>query len=277
MTVETGSSVDISQVETPLTEQDYDENGLRETDFGVEVMYTTVEKGHMCVIGIVFKCMGCRIFCAASGEDSGQCHPVEKDYLTASTITGMWDTCPEAFISNSRVTQPLYEAEGYSDVYVAFIDYGALNNTEGEIISADFSRNSIYKPVDMKDNVVFDKETGVVVTLKMGRMPSVNAWLLSGVNADALPTEKNEAMRLAEYPAITEIRRYCVYGQCSHTVGDAYLAPGFESSGDIVKPPKIHCTRPTGKTQDQINNLSISYHTPADIPYGLYPDPQFAL
>ena len=493
MTVETGSSVDISQVETPLTEQDYDENGLRETDFGVEVMYTTVE----------------------------------KDYLTASTITGMWDNCPEAFINNSRVTQPLYEAEGYSDVYVAFIDYGALNNTEGEIISADFSRNSIYKPVDMEDNVVFDKETGVLYVPKAwcfagdgtevgldlkaqvmvavdsfddaktdeygnplvnvsvtvenndgadtiltdGQYPMMaydyvvlplfeagsvaeltsdditvymneyadpvdaenlafnsetgcltintfasnttnvkvvfnektimqsmasffsvgNASALTPLNnktftdgmqpifnvttgeelnpniditnisvGDVFAYETNDATlnndadtttamhalgqddfvyttdfnkmdrtesyqtitgqisdldtdrmeyqlgydkawtfvielpgdnplkkqhsplkikgngagqvvyfgttddwkwindddpRLAEYPAITEIRRYSVYGQCSHTAGDAYLAPGFESSGDIVEPPEIHCTRPTGKTQAQINNF----------------------
>ncbi len=125
---DTGSSVDIDSVDTPLTEESYDENGVRETEFGIEVMYTVVE----------------------------------RDYLDAYTVTEMWNSNSEAFVTNARVEQPLYEVEGYPDVYVAFINYSGLNDTEGEIISADFSRNTIYNPVDMSDDVVFDKETGVL-------------------------------------------------------------------------------------------------------------------
>ena len=32
----------------------------------------------------------------------------------------------------------------------------------------------------------------------------------------------------------------------SHTVNDAYLAPGFESSGDIVELPSIHHSKYAG-------------------------------
>lgn len=135
---DTGSSVDIDKVNAATIEKNFDENGLRQTGIEIKVMYTTVDAG----------------------------------MLTEDNITDMWNNNYDAFISNYNMYQTLYEAEGYNDCYVAFLDYGALNGIESTIISADFTRGTEYNPIDMKNNVVFDKETGVLYVPK--------AWCFAG-------------------------------------------------------------------------------------------------
>lgn len=135
---DTGGTVDLDKVSATTVEKKYDENGLRETAFEVKVMYTTVDAG----------------------------------MLTEDDITDMWNNNYEAFISNYSIIQHLYEAEGYDDCYVAFLDFSALNGVEGTVIAADFTRGTEHHPVNMEDNVVFDKEKGVLYVPK--------AWYFAG-------------------------------------------------------------------------------------------------
>lgn len=135
---ETGSSVDLDSVNTSTVENDYDEYGLRETPHEVRIMYTTVD----------------------------------KDHITESDITSMWDDNYEAFISNIMLTQHVYEVDKYDDCYVAFVNFSALNGTDGQIIAADFTRGTERHPVDMSDQVVLDKENGVLYLPK--------AWYFAG-------------------------------------------------------------------------------------------------
>ena len=135
---ETGSTVDLDSVDASTVEDSFDENGLRETAYEVKVMYTTVDSA----------------------------------YLKTSGITEMWNDNYEAFIANYNMIQHLYEVDGYDDCYVAFVNFSALNGTEGEIVAADFTRGSERHPIDMGDNVVLDKEKGVLYVPK--------AWLFAG-------------------------------------------------------------------------------------------------
>ena len=135
---ETGSTVDLDSVDASTVEDSFDENGLRETAYEVKVMYTTVDSA----------------------------------YLKTSGITEMWNDNYEAFIANYNMIQHLYEVDGYDDCYVAFVNFSALNGTEGKIVAADFTRGSERHPIDMGDNVVLDKEKGVLYVPK--------AWLFAG-------------------------------------------------------------------------------------------------
>lgn len=135
---DTGSSVDIDSVETSTVEKNYDEWGLRETPHEVRVMYTTVDESR----------------------------------ITENEIGDMWDDNYEAFISSIMMQQPVYEVDRYSDCYVAFLNYSALNGTNGRVVDADFTRGTERHPVDMSDQVVFDRDSGVVYLPK--------AWYFAG-------------------------------------------------------------------------------------------------
>ena len=129
---DTGSSVELESLTATTVDDDYDENGLKETNFEVNVMYTTVDKAD----------------------------------LKTSTITEMWDYNYEAFISNFDIRQHFYEMKGCDDVYVAFLNFSELNGTNGEIISADIARGTEHHSIDMGSEVVLDKENGVLYVPK---------------------------------------------------------------------------------------------------------------
>lgn len=149
---ETGSSVDLDSVNATTVEKNYDENGLRETAYKLKVMYTTVD--------------------AAT--------------LTTDNITDMWNNNYEAFISDYDIYQSLYEVDGYDDCYVAFVNFSALNDTEGKIISADFTKGTEFNPVDVSNEVVLDKETGVLYVPK--------AWYFAGDGEEVIPDLKAQIM-----------------------------------------------------------------------------------
>lgn len=136
--IEIGSSVELSNAEATTVEKKFDDNGLRETAFELKVMYTTVD----------------------------------ADYLDAGSVTEMWNENYEAFIANYNMMQHLYEVEGMDDVYVAFVNFSALNGTDGKIVSADFTRGTERHPIDMESQVVLDKENGVLYVPK--------AWYFAG-------------------------------------------------------------------------------------------------
>lgn len=133
-----GSTVELDSAKAPTVENKFDENGLRETEFEVKVMYTTVD----------------------------------ANYLEQDNITAMWNENYEAFIANYNMMQHLYEVEGLDDVYVAFVNFSALNGTNGKIVSADFTRGTERNPIDMESQVVLDKEKGVLYVPK--------AWYFAG-------------------------------------------------------------------------------------------------
>ena len=128
----TGTSVDIDDVQAKTAEPDYDENGLRETAFELKVVYTTVDAA----------------------------------YLETETITDMWNENYDAFISSHTVMEHLYEVDGQDDCYVAFVNYSSLNDVAGTIKDAVFTRGTERNPIDMGDQVVLDKETGILYVPK---------------------------------------------------------------------------------------------------------------
>ena len=135
---DTGATTDIDKANAATIEKNYDENGLRETAFQIKVMYTTVDAA----------------------------------YLDTDGITDMWNSNYDAFISNYNMYQSLYEVEEYDDCYVAFLNYSELNDVKGTIVAADFTRGTEYHPINMSDDVVFDKETGILYIPK--------AWCFAG-------------------------------------------------------------------------------------------------
>ena len=128
---DTGSSVALDSVDATTVEKDFDENGLRETAFNIQVMYTTVD-----------------------------------DDFDPSTITDMWNYNYESFIANYDIVQPLYEVKGMDDVYAIFLNFSELNGINGKIVAADFSRGTELNPILMNDEVVMDEEAGILYVPK---------------------------------------------------------------------------------------------------------------
>lgn len=205
--IEIGASVDSDTLEATTVEKSYDENGLRETAFEVKVMYTTVD----------------------------------SDYLESSSITEMWNENYEAFIANYNIIQHLYEVKGYDDCYVAFVNFSALNGTEGEIVDADFTRGTNRNPVSMDDNIVLDKENGVIYVPKswyfagdgteLGLDLSAQIMVAVDVHSDDLTDDNGNFLANISVTVENESKADTVLrdGQYSMIAYDYVILPLFEA------------------------------------------------
>lgn len=85
------------------------------------------------------------------------CTKTNKAKLTAGSLKDLFSGNEEAYISDFITYQPVYEVEGYDDVYVAFIN---PENDMGSIVSYE-----LY-PDGAADSVKFDEENGIVYIQK---------------------------------------------------------------------------------------------------------------
>lgn len=119
---------DLDKMDVERAEKKYDGNGMRETMHYVRVTYTIAN----------------------------------RKYLKAKTLDGLFHGNIDAFLASTVSIAPVYEVKGYDDCYVSFLNYGGLNGLSDQIIDYEFVTNVQTSPKDVKDDVVFDKKTGIV-------------------------------------------------------------------------------------------------------------------
>lgn len=117
----------LEDLEVSTNQDAFDEHGLRETSHSVRVTYTIAN----------------------------------EKYLKVDTIDDLFEKNTEAFLTSIVSTSPVYESKE-NDCYIAFLNYGKLNGLGSKIIDADFVTNTQMNPKDVKEDIVFDKKTGIV-------------------------------------------------------------------------------------------------------------------
>lgn len=120
----------VDKLELDTYEKKYDENGLRETTHYIRVSYT-------------------------------QANPrfLKKD---TKTIDDLMHKNKEAFLCNIVSTVSLYESKDYPDTYLAYLATGVENGSGSDIIDYEVVVGQEQSPRSIKDDVVFDKKTGVL-------------------------------------------------------------------------------------------------------------------